>query len=220
MKNGLCNLLVIGLVTFLFAGCANIPSEAPTLSSELGKRIESLEAANIRLLNRFFEQKRKDIDTFIEHEWLPTFSNEFFRRPKIANAWNTVVRENDNTQRAKFLMMVGTSLQERINQKRIELIRPLDELERQIEHSLKNEYAQAKAINNSVTSFLLSASKVAENRNRLLAKAGVTEEKISKVIDKTDEIVTKLLDGAKMADEKLEIAEEYKEKIMELKNSL
>ncbi len=220
MIKGLFRFVALGIVVFSFSGCANIPSEAPTLSSELGKRIESLEEANIRLLNRFFEQKRKDIDTFIEHEWLPTFSNEFFRRPQIANAWNTVVRENDNKQRTKFLMKVGTSLQETINQKRLELIRPLDELERQIEHSLKNEYAQAKAINNSVTSFLLSASKVAENRDRLLAKAGVTEEEISKVIDKTDEIVTKLLDGAKTVDEKSAIAEEYVGKIRELKNSL
>lgn len=56
----------IFLVTLI--GCASIPKEAPELSLELGKQISSMEKANITLLNRFFDQKRSDIDKFIENE--------------------------------------------------------------------------------------------------------------------------------------------------------
>ena len=215
------NKWILRLVSLVFittiSGCSNIPAEAPTLSSELGKRIQSLEAANIRLLHSFFDEKRKQIDIFIEHEWLPVFSDQFFRKPKIAQAWNTIVREQDNKQRTKFMIKVGSKLQQAINKKRTELIKPLDALERRLVNTLKAEYAQAKAINNSVTSLLLSASKVTENRNRLLAKAGITEEKISEAIDKTDIIVTKLLTGAKTVEEKTAMAEEYIEKLQELR---
>jgi uncharacterized protein YceK len=52
------NLLKIILfslsVLITLNGCATIPSEAPELSMELGKRISALEEANINLLYRFF----------------------------------------------------------------------------------------------------------------------------------------------------------------------
>ncbi|THB74060.1 MAG: hypothetical protein D6B28_02750 [Gammaproteobacteria bacterium] len=209
-----------GFLVFItiVSGCTTIPAEAPTLSSELGQRIQNLEAANIRLLHSFFDEKRKQIDVFVEHEWLPVFSDHFFRKPKIAQAWNTIVREQDNKQRTKFMIKVGSKLQKAINKKRVELIKPLDTLERRLVNSLKVEYAQAKAINNSVTSLLLSASKTTENRNRLLAKAGITEDKISNAIDKTDIIVGKLLAGANTIEEKTAMTEEYIQTLQELRS--
>lgn len=220
MKNGIISKSILLLFFILITGCASIPSEAPELSSELGERIEKLEEANLKLLRRFFEQKRKDIDSFIEYEWLPEFSQHFFSNSKISKAWNTIVIENNVHQRTKFLITVGTKLQQKINDKRTQLVAPLNELEKEIEYKLKSEYEQAKAINNSLTSFLTSASKVADNRNRLLAKVGVTEEKISKVIDKTDDIVSKFLSKAKVAEDKINLADEYIDKIKGLRNSL
>lgn len=218
MKRWGLNLTFLTLITFI-SGCTTFPSEAPTLSAELGKRIESLEKANIRLLRTFFDQKRTRVDEFIEEEWLPVFSNQFFQKPKMARAWNTVVAENNKPQRTKFIIKVGTKLQQEINKKRVELIRPLDELEKRMVNTLKAEYGQAKAVNNSITSLLLSASKVTENRDRLLAKAGLSQEKITKALDETDEIVSKLLGGAKTAEAKVAMAEEYLDKLKELKNS-
>lgn len=211
-------LTLLLLITFI-SGCASIPPEAPTLSAELGNRIESLEKANTRLLKTFFAHKRNQVDAFIEDEWLPIFANKFFQKPKMARAWNSVVSENDKPQRTKFIIKVGTKLQKAINKKHRELIKPLKELEARLISALEAEYAQAKAVNNSITSLLLSASKVTQNRDRLLAKAGLSQERITKAIDKTEDIVSKLLDGAKTVDEKATIAEEYITKLQELKNS-
>ncbi len=208
------------LLLTTFSGCTSIPPEAPTLSAELGTRIESLEKANIRLLQNFFEQKRRQVDFFIEHEWLPVFANQFFQKPKMARAWGTIVSENNIPQRTKFIVTVGTKIQQAMNTKRVELIAPLEELEKRLIDSLTSEYSQAKAINNSITSLLLSASKVAENRDRLLAKAGISQDKVTKVIDKTEAIVSKLLQGAQTVDEKATLAEEYMDKLKELKGSL
>ncbi len=220
MKNGLLCNLVCALCLIVVTSCASIPKEAPELSENLGERIEKIELANITLLHKFFEQKRRDVDYFIEREWLPVFSEQFFSRPEIARAWAIIVREDDNPQRMKFLLKVGTKIQEKLNSKRTELIRPLDELEKSIKTIIITEYDQAKAINNSITSFLHSAAKVAENRDRYLKKIGYDDEKFTSVIDKTDAIVSGLLSKAEGANEKLVKAEGYIKKLRELKDSL
>ncbi|QYJ85552.1 hypothetical protein K0I73_15320 [Shewanella mesophila] len=212
------SLIVVGLIGL--SACTAIPPEAPELSVELGNRISAIESSNVVLLNRYFDQKRKEVDRFIDEEWVPTFASEFFRTPQIAQAWETIVRENDKTQRLMFIVKLGPKLQAKINAKRRELIQPLDELESTIEDNIRGEYAQARAINNSITSFLLSASEVAENRNRYLEFAGISEGGVTSIINRTDTIVADLLGKTRDVDEKVKSAEKYLDKLNELKNSL
>ena len=211
------NYIMIVICFLAMSGCASIPAEAPNLSSELGKRISSLESANVTLLNRYFDHKRAEVDRFIQEVWLPEFANEFFKKPFIADAWRTIVSENNKQQRLTFLMKTGPKLQEALNQKRIELIQPLDELERRITRNIKAEYEQAKSINNSITSFLLSAAEVSENRDRYLDMVGVSNNKLSTIIDKTDSAVSDLLSAGKKADEKINSANKFVTKIKNIK---
>jgi hypothetical protein len=152
------NLVKTGLagIVLSLVGCASIPPEAPELSVQLGQRISAIEDANITLLHRYFDEKRKDVDRFIEDEWVPVFADEFFSNTKISNVWDTIVRENNKKDRLLFLIKTGPKLQARINRKRVELVAPLDGLERRIEQKLRDEYAQARAINNSLTSFRIA----------------------------------------------------------------
>jgi hypothetical protein len=92
---------------------------------------------------------------------------------------------------------LGPKIQQRINDKRSELVKPLDELERSIERRLRDEYTQAKAINSSITSFLTSAAKVAESRDRYLNMIGIGDQTISNALDQTDKAVLELSDTAK-----------------------
>lgn len=208
------------LVVLALAGCASIPPEAPELSAELGKRISALEDSNITLLKRFFDQKRREVDAFIEEEWVPEFANQFFSNQVIADAWETIVRENDKKQRLLFLVKTGPRLQKKINEKRLELIQPLDDLERRIETKIRSEYTQARAINSSITSFLLSASEVAENRNRYLEMVYVTDESLGELIDKTDDAVSGLLGKVSNVQDKVTRAEEFMGKVREIRDSI
>lgn len=214
------NYIMVAICLIVISGCTTIPTEAPSLSSELGKRISALESANVTLLNRYFDQKRLEVDRFIQDVWLPEFANEFFQKPFMVNAWDTIVSEDDKQQRLMFLMKTGPKLQEVVNQKRIELIQPLDELERHITRSIKAEYEQARAINNSITSFLLSASELAENRDRYLEMIGVTDDKLSTIIDKTDSAVSSLLEDGNKANEKINSAGKFVNKIKDIKESI
>jgi len=210
----------VGVVIALMVGCATIPHEAPELSSELGNRINAIQDANLTLLHRFFDLKRGEVDRFIQNEWVPAFAEEIFSDSKMKKTWDTIVKENKPSDRLRFLVITGPKLQERINKKRTELISPLDDLERRIEQEIRNEYEQARSINNTITSFLLSASKVAENRNRYLAMAGVSDEAVGQTIDKVNDAVNDLLSSAKEAKDKVSKAEEYLSKLREIRDSL
>lgn len=209
----LCLLLFL----CVFVGCASIPPEAPTLSQELGNRISSIEDANINLLHKFFDQKREQIDEFIQKEWVPTFAEEFFSLPKISNAWDTIVKENNKQDRLKFIVLLGPKLQSKINNKRLELIKPLDDLERKIEGNIRSEFNQARAINSTITSFLFSASKVDENRKKYLEMIGVKDEKLTNVINKTDDICNELVEKSHDVKDKVDAGLSFVKKIKELK---
>lgn len=200
---------------FLIPGCATIPSEAPQLSGELGKRISAIERSNITLLHKFFDLKRNEVDKFIEKEWTPIFAKNFFSEPKIQKMWETIVTENNPADRLKFLIITGPKLQKKINRKRLELIKPLDKWERLIERKIRTEFRQARSINNSITSFLISASKVEENRNRYLNMIGITDDKIGALIDGVDETVGNLVDKSK---DIKSYSEKYIKKLNNLKN--
>ena len=218
-RNYIYNFSIFAIALALSA-CVSIPSEAPELSVELGKRISAIEGSNVTLLHRFFDQKRKEVDEFIENEWVPTFANQFFSNPKISSVWEEIVKSDNKSDRLTFIIKSGPKLQKKINEKRLELIQPLDDLERRIEKSIRDEYSQARAMNNSITSFLLSASEVAENRNRYLDMVGVTDSKTGSLIDKTDDAVSDLLKSGKNAQVKAEKAEKYLDKIRSIRDSI
>ncbi len=194
-------------------GCASIPAEAPELSAQLGARISAIEAAHNRLLGQFFAEKRKAIDEFVQDVWVPAFAAEFFGDPQIDAVWAQVVASTDPQDRLKFIVMVGPRLQERINRKRLELIRPMEDLERDVKARLKLEYDQARAINNTLTSFLQSASDVDANRKRYLEMLGVSDEQIGRFIDDTDAAVSDLVDKTKSAQDRLNDGEAFVRKI-------
>ena len=203
------------LTTLTLAGCASIPPEAPELSAQLGARISSLEAAHVRLLQEFFLEKTRKVDDFVQEVWVPLFAQEFFGDPDVDAVWKQVVQSQDPKDRIKFITLVGPKLQQKINEKRIELIRPLNELEATITNKLKSEYDQARAINNTLTAFLYSASKVEENRKRYLDMIGITDKEVDKFINETDEAVSELVAAAGTIEDFTKDVEKHKKTIAE-----
>ncbi len=205
------SILLAGFL--LLPACASIPKEAPELSVQLGNRISAIEDANLNLLHKYFDDRRSQVDKFIMEEWVPDFASEFFSDPKIESTWNEIVRSDNKRDRLEFVVRLGPKLQTKINSKRLELIKPLDDAERLLERTLREEYQQAKAINNTLTSFLVSASKVDENRNRYLNMIGITDHKVADIIETIDSGTSALADKANTIQEKEEKAKKYLDKI-------
>lgn len=183
--------------TFALAGilalsCASIPPEAPELSGELGQRIQATRDAHLVLLHGYFDERRSRVDEIVRREWTPRFAREVFGKPAMIAAWDSIVASNDPVERLKFITLVGPRIVERIEGKVREHRVPLDELERALERRLREEYAQALAINNSLTSFLASAAEVEQARARYLETFGIARDDVSGVIDRVDAAVDRI----------------------------
>jgi hypothetical protein len=202
------------------AGCATIPSEAPELSVALGERISALEQSNIVLLQRYFELKRGEVDRFLMQKWVPQFTRNLLKDETIAAMWQQVAASEDPGDRAEFMLRMGPKIQQQINEKRVELMQPLETLERRIETSLRDEYRQARAINNSLTSFLHSAAEVSENRERYLKMLGASDARVTRIIDAVDASVADLVKGGDEAEKLAGAADSYIEKLRELASGL
>ena len=211
---------IMVVLALFMVGCASIPSEAPELSKQLGYRISAIEEAHFRLLDNFFQQKRNQIDDFIDKEWVPEFANQFFSNPVMKKAWITIVIEDNDEQRLQFLLRTAPVLYQQIEKKRRELLDPLNKLEYEIKQTLKSEYSQTKAINNSLTSFLQSAADVEKNRQRYSENLGIDQYKLNDWINKTDTAVLNLLSQSEKAEDTLERGKQYIEKLNDIQNDL
>lgn len=215
------------LVLTVLTSCATIPSQAPQLSEELGSKLTSLEKSHLSLLHAYFDQKRAIVDEFINNVWVPEFTNTFFSNPDIQSAWNHIVTSKDTKERMDFFVFIGPQLQSVIDEKRQELVKPLNDLEQELESAIREEFNLARSANNTITSFLTTASKIDENRQRYMKMLNISEDKISSVIDETDQVLNNLVSKSEKALSKEaelkkyeEQADEYLKKIKELKSKI
>ena len=205
----------MGALLALLAGCASIPKEAPGLSAELGSRVSALEASHLALLSQFFDEKRAAVDRYIDDVWIPTYSEEVMKEPAIASLWTQVCHEGTDRDRLEFLRRVGTGIQRRVNAQRQAMIAPLDELERAVATRLRTEYDQARALNNTLTSFLSSAAQVEANRQRYLEMLGLHEADVEAALAGAEEATGVLAEHAGRVDQAVKDADAFKEKLRE-----
>lgn len=216
-------ILNLVFVLVLFSSCASIPREAPLLSRELGIQIQELENSHLNLVKIYFEKERGQVKEFIDNEWLPVYAVNFFEDKNINKIWEQVVESNDKNDRLEFFIRTSPVLQQEVNNKYRELIEPLDRLETKLILAVQNKYANLKSINNTITSYLFSASEVEENRQRYLDLVGVTDQKVNSAIDDLESFTSNLTLKATMVETDVELFEErfrnYRNKIEELLSS-
>ncbi len=212
--------IFVTLISITLFSCASTPPQAPELSMELGKRISLLEQSHKALVTQFFNEKRLQVNTFLSDVWLPEFANSFFSKPSIEDAWNTIVSENNKTDRLKFILTIAPKIQIAFNQQRQKLITPINQLEDQLLAALSNEYSQAHSINSTLTSYLTSASKVSENRERYLEMLSINSEKYVTYLNTIDGVVSDLTRYTTKADQLEANASEYLSKLKELRENL
>ena len=60
--NTIRHLLLLIIVSVIISGCARIPNESVLLNQEVGTNITTLHQFNIKLVNLYFSDKKKEID--------------------------------------------------------------------------------------------------------------------------------------------------------------
>jgi hypothetical protein len=213
-------IFIVCFVMLSLSACVSIPSAAPKLSQELGGKISVLEESHVSLLHRYFDYKRAEIDRFIDNVWVPSFAKEVFSDPKLSQVWDEIVISNNKPDRLEFIIRSGPKLQAKINQKRTELIAPIEKLERAAEGQIRAHFNEARSINNSLTGLLSSAADVGANRDKYLEMIGVDSGGFQVLMDQTDNAISDMIDGVARGQEKVEEVKKYKLKLDELKSDI
>ncbi|HSI69916.1 MAG TPA: hypothetical protein VK941_06775 [Gillisia sp.] len=213
-------IVPVFFVMVLFSSCASIPREAPLLSRELGMQIQDLENSHLNLVKVYFNKERGQVKKFIDERWLPVYAGNFFENENISRVWDQVVESNDKNDRLEFIVRTSPVLQQEVNKKYRELTEPLDRLETELILAIQDKYSNLKSINNTLTSYLFSATEVEENRQRYLDIIGVTDQKLNSTINELEAFTSNLTTKATIVETEVEEFEEifqnYKNKIENL----
>lgn len=159
---------IAALMMMIGGGCATIPAEAPVLSAQLSSRISESKRAHEDVVRLFFDMKRADIDRFVSTEWLPVFAGKLFEQPAVHEAWSAVVQSQDPVARVDFIRGLGPRLQAQINERRAEMIKPLDEMEREALRTLEQHYNEMVAVNATLTGLLRSGARGSQTQNEIM----------------------------------------------------
>src|SRR5689334_20950498 len=93
--------LLVGTAAFtlIATSCATVPTEATTLSSELGGRIQESKILHEAAVRLFMTEKRAAVDRFLETEWLPDYARNSFGSPAVQAVWEQAVKTTDPKER-------------------------------------------------------------------------------------------------------------------------
>jgi hypothetical protein len=175
-------------------GCVSIPRETVQLSSELGMLISESRSAHLALVRQYMSEKRDRIDEFMFREWIPEFARQVFKQENIEKEWERIVGSNDRVERLEFVTGLGVRLQQKINSKRQEVMKPVNELELLLVARINDHYDEMLAANSSLTVFLESASKVKASEKDIMKKLHI-DDKLSRMISSADKVVAKIIEG-------------------------
>ncbi len=189
-------LRLLGAAAFVFvaASCATVPTEATTLSSELGGRIQESKILHENTVRLFMTEKRAAVDRFLDTEWLPEYARNSFGSPAVQAVWEQAVKTTDPKERLQVITGLATRLQSRVNKQRTEMMQPLDAIEQSLIQQLEEHYSEMLAMNSTLTGLLGSAAKSSETQAKILSGLHL-QQQLSTSLSKADEIVKLMTQG-------------------------
>lgn len=171
----------VGLLILLagISGCATVPPESVSLSSELGVGIKKQYQSQINLLNIYFESKRKELDAALQRA--------------IALYFSTLVPNVSITLTKEQLGNVSTDI-EKLNEKNSSAKAGLEKVRIQLVSKLEENYLTLNQANSTITGLLQSVVSVKESTNKsiqLVSSATGGKIQLDKVFSEVDAFVAK-----------------------------
>jgi hypothetical protein len=157
-------IIILMAVIILLNGCAgHVPGEVLDLSNTMGEDLKALHHSYRQLIIAHFDSLRKQTDSFMENQWLPVFIKDFIER---GNLVQMVQAPPDGQRDTNVTEWVAAAL-EAINEKRNQLMKPLDEEERKLLEMVDSSFNLLNQANAKIYSHLKSLSKVEESTQGL-----------------------------------------------------
>jgi len=146
MRSFLKKFLFIILPIICIGGCASIPQESVSLSQGIGKGLTDIHESNLKFVERYFEQKKQEIN---QHE--KEAVDKFFSRI-IAGLSDPQAPPLDKTALNKIKEKI-----EEIHSRGNEFRAELDKTKSLVIQRLENDYHTLIEANSTITSLLQSA---------------------------------------------------------------
>lgn len=148
---------LLALAVILAAsGCVTVPKESAILSAELGASIGEAERSHLALVTDYADQRRGRAEDFLRYRWTPGFIAPFLERIDFKNE---VCRIEGQLDRAIVVQDLVEDISAQVEARRRTLMTAIDEIERDLRRAVGDHYAQARRMNDAVTSNLRSAAK-------------------------------------------------------------
>ncbi|MBK8570505.1 MAG: hypothetical protein IPN81_11460 [Nitrosomonadales bacterium] len=175
------NLYLVIAIFFMVGagGCATVPPESVTLSSEVGAGIKKQHQAQIDFLNLYFEAKRKDLDAAFQR----ALNTYFSTIAPSGSVTLTKTQLDDVATDVIKLSLKNAQAKESLEKVRIDLLSKLDE-----------NYQTLNQANSTVTGLLQSVVSTKEAANKsiqLVSTATGGRIQLDKVFEEIDSFVVK-----------------------------
>ncbi len=197
---------VLIVIAFGIGGCATVPKEVVELSYTVGEDLEAVHTSYTALIQRHFDNLRTQATTVLETRWVPAFLADFIQRGELIQS----VQGPDPKMVLEDVRDWAEVAIETIEEKRKELIDPINKDEEALLASVNEAFARLIRANAAITAHLNSLRKVQEVQDETLQALNLK--------DLRDKINTGLISAsekAQIAIEKLKEAEGSLDKVKE-----
>ncbi|MFH1323432.1 MAG: hypothetical protein ABIH80_06360 [Methanobacteriota archaeon] len=134
-----------------------VPEEAPLLTKTMNDEIESLQEAHLKLAKAYYSGKRKEVQQFLEKEWLPKFSDNIASNKKVREELaRALASGKPDINLSKVLSEMNTAQQQTLLAKGRDLVAPIDKLETETLQNISQNYARLLKSNETVNDLLES----------------------------------------------------------------
>ncbi len=213
LKKSVKSIAISLLFVSLFVSCASLPRATVDLSMLLEKQISALEQSQIKLINKYFEEKQYHALSFLDNEWYPKYLENFFNDGNAEEIWNEIINNSDKKERISDLQMIVLIIQTEYMAMRDSLLLPLETTRRELLSAVQEEYNTARTMNNVVLNNIASVNEIQEARKEYLSKL-VNVDSVENTIDTYLEKADKILYDAQKGFDKYNEAESKIESII------
>ena len=181
-------ILLVSAACISLAACARVPREVVDLSYRIGEDLEGVHASYRALVRAHFDGLRRTRLAYLNDEWAPVFIRDFVADGRLVDVakgavvWSEEKEDFVTPTKGREQQELLTTIQDwasaaigQIEQKKAELIDPLDEDEATLITSVDDAFNQIAYGNAAVTAHLNSLRKVQEVQDRALAAANVQQ---------------------------------------------
>ena len=181
----------IAIILLIF-GCASIPKEVVELSYSIGEDLNSIHVSYRMLIQEHFENLRSQRIDFLKNRLIPVFLEKFIDKGELV----TTVQGSDPVEVLEGVQDWVEVAIETIEEKKRELIDPIDGSEKQLLELVDEEFSRIIRANAAITAHLNSIRKVQSVQDEALRALKIKELR--------DTINEELIAASIKADEALE----------------